>query len=183
MGAGTSSTYMVSLVALSVAILYLAWRSGQIQKELHELKAAMEATVSLHEIEDQLLPAIDTLEQDIMNLKRDVYTPKRGCQMTEPASDNCSNVFSEAFPDISLLMGMQHLIGGAYVPGGPSVATHVTETPTARFILSTDESLREMSPRENAHSEEEELASNGGIREVEGDEGVYCAQDDYNPEL
>ena len=139
MGAGaSSSTYMMTVTALAVAILYLAWRSGQMQREVLGLKAAMDATASLHEIEEQLLPAIDSLEQEVLSLKRDVHVLQRGGrerQRAEPANGSGVDVFSDAFPDISLLMGMQQLIGGAYATPGGSASVGAAGVPTARVLL------------------------------------------------
>ena len=96
---------MITVAALTVAILYLAWRSGQIQNEVHHLRDSLEATVSLHEIEEQILPTIDRLEQDIVSLKREIHLHRRPrVHREEPDQDtgkHSADVPNDSFPDIS----------------------------------------------------------------------------------
>lgn len=186
MGAGASSTYMMTVAALTVAILYLAWRSGQIQIELRGLKTAMDATVSLHEVEEQLLPAIDSLEQEVVSLKRDMHVLKRGGRerpLTEATNNSNTEVFSDAFPDISLLMGMQQLIGGAYTAPGGSVSTSVAGMPTARVLLSTAQSPAPRFEDESEHLQD--ILSDANSEEEAKGVGVCPSQLDYDdiPEL
>lgn len=139
MGVSSSSTYMITVAALTVAILYLAWRSGQIQSEVHSIRESLEATVSLHEIEEQILPTIDGLEQDIVSLKREMHLRHQArIHRKEPDQESTKHspdVPSDAFPDISLLMGVHSLIGGAY-PNPSGCSTNAAGVSTARVLLS-----------------------------------------------
>ena len=136
MGVSSSSTYMITVAALTVAILYLAWRSGQIQSEVHNLRDSLEATISLHEIEEQILPTIDGLEQDIVSLKRGIHLQRRSRVHKEEAEQDSAkqsaDIPNDTFPDISLLMGVHSLIGGAY----PNPAANAAGVSTARVLLS-----------------------------------------------
>ena len=188
MGAAGSATSPAShtllVVVLAVAVLYVAWRSAQMQQELRGLRALVDASVSLHELEEQVMPAIDGLEMEAARLKREVQElarraasaprtharggsvcakpseakeSERGSDSEEEASDGDipprasvegSGFFSPGGKDyaleglcglsdlsmsggeLSLLMGMQTLMGAACAPQVSAVGV-----PTARVII------------------------------------------------
>jgi len=76
MGAAGSSasppSHTLLVVVLAGAVLYVAWRSAQMQQELRGLRSLVDASVSLHELEEQVMPAIDGLEMEAARLKREV---------------------------------------------------------------------------------------------------------------
>lgn len=86
MGAGNSN--LVTVLILTSAILYLAWRLGRVQQELLGIRADVDAAVSLNEVEEQLLPALDSLEQETARLKTDLCAMKRN---TEKMRKDLSN--------------------------------------------------------------------------------------------
>ena len=74
-GSGSTSSSMsntLAILAVAVAILYVAWRNGQIQQETKQLRTLVDASVSFHELEDQVMPAIASLEQEALRVKRDM---------------------------------------------------------------------------------------------------------------
>ena len=151
---------MLTIVALSVAILYLAWRSGKIQAEMHDLKTAVEATVSLHEIEDQLLPTIDALEQGVAGLKKEMsMLRKEDREHRTDSKHGNADVFSEAFPDISLLMGMQQLIGGACGTPTGAVSSNGAGVATTRVFLNATESTPVLGEIASEDESEEDASS------------------------
>ena len=62
---------------LSIALLYVAWRNIQITNEVRVLRSLVDSTVSLHELEEQVMPAIDSLEEEAERLKQEVQTLAR----------------------------------------------------------------------------------------------------------
>jgi len=185
MGAAGSSasppSHTLLVVVLAGAVLYVAWRSAQMQQELRGLRSLVDASVSLHELEEQVMPAIDGLEMEAARLKREVQelarraasAPRKharggsacanpsGAIESERGSDNEEasdaevNVpaagrgfFSPGTEDyaleglcglsdlsmpggeLSLLMGMQTLMGAGCTPTVSAVGI-----PTARVII------------------------------------------------
>ena len=61
MGAPLSTPVLV--VVLIVAILFLSWRTQQVQKELKALHELVDSSVTLQELQEQVLPSIDKLEE------------------------------------------------------------------------------------------------------------------------
>jgi hypothetical protein len=62
----------LAILVLSAAVLYVAWRNSQIRKEMRAIRSLVDASVSLHELEEQVMPAIDTLEKEAARLKREM---------------------------------------------------------------------------------------------------------------
>lgn len=64
--------------------MYVAWRNSQVQQELRAVRDLVEASVSLHELEDDVMPALAALEEDSSRLKKQVQqlartmTPRGG---------------------------------------------------------------------------------------------------------
>ena len=64
--------------------MYVAWRNSQVQEELRAVRDLVEASVSLHELEDDVMPALAALEEDSSRLKKQVQqlartmTPRGG---------------------------------------------------------------------------------------------------------
>ena len=52
--------------------MYVAWRNSQVQQELRAVRDLVEASVSLHELEDDVMPALAALEEDSSRLKKQV---------------------------------------------------------------------------------------------------------------
>ena len=83
MGANSSS-HVLAIGVLSLAILYVAWRHNQTQNELRALRALVDTSVSLHELEEQVMPAIDSLEQEAARLKREMQQMARKASTQSP---------------------------------------------------------------------------------------------------
>ena len=84
MGAGSSTghaTHAIAIALLSAALLYVAWRHSQTQQELRALRSLVDASVSLHELEEQVMPAIDALEQEAGRMKRDMQLLARAAAL------------------------------------------------------------------------------------------------------
>ena len=81
------------ILLLSAAVLYVAWRQGQGIQEMKRLRALLDASVSLHELEEQVMPAIDRLEQEATRLKR---------EMQQLARQTCAPTVHDAAPASAL---------------------------------------------------------------------------------
>ena len=157
--ASTSSSMSntLAILAVAVAILYVAWRNGQIQQETKQLRTLVDASVSFHELEDQVMPAIASLEQEALRVKRDMQllmrrtgpsrrgrSEQKQVVLDEPlqvessvendyhhlSTDDKDSRGGASLPtDFSLLMGMQTILGGL------STSVNVVGVPTTRVVI------------------------------------------------
>ena len=98
MGAGASSgaaSQTLAILVLSAAVLYVAWRHSQTQQELRSLRSLVDASVSLHELEEQVMPAIDTLEQEAARLKREMQQLARQAAASGKAQERTTTTTPE----------------------------------------------------------------------------------------
>ena len=82
MGSG-SSAYLVAITMLAATVLYVAWRQGHAQEQLKCLRAQVEAAVTLHELEEQVLPSLERLERRSTFLERELQKQSRGTPTVE----------------------------------------------------------------------------------------------------
>ena len=166
MGAANSSLspLLFSLV-LAAGLLFVIWKQGKIIREISSLRSLVESSVSLHELEEQVMPAIDSLEQGATKLNREMQqlarrvtrgseevisadvneeAPQpnfcRMMQQSEQASELRAGL-AESLQDLQLLMGLQNLV--APEMGGP------VGIPTTHVVIGTNLGPQEPDPFED----------------------------------
>ena len=85
MGVGPSGTAHGAILIVAVAVVYLTWKSGQLQLEMRALRNLLEACVSLHELEDQVMPALESLDHKTAKLKHEMQALARDIARTPVA--------------------------------------------------------------------------------------------------
>ena len=105
MGSGQSAhTSTAILFILATALLYVSWRQNRLREEVMSLQQLVEASVSLHELQEHVLPAIDNLEKEASRLKREMQSLGRQAAATQshksaPATARAAKVL---VPDSSM---------------------------------------------------------------------------------
>jgi hypothetical protein len=154
MGAGLSGRTDAALLVLAAGVLFLAVKNNQVQRELHSLRNLLEASVSLYELEEQVMPAIDSLEQETAKLQREMQTltreamrwpeEKRGARAArspaevaeackeEPRGGDSEELALGSFGDIADL-SLPSLLMGSLMAGRPALSA--AGVSTARVLL------------------------------------------------
>jgi hypothetical protein len=70
MGVGPSANADAVILVVASAVFYFAWRNAQLQREVRSLRD--ELGVGLQELEEELLPALQSLIEKTAMLKREV---------------------------------------------------------------------------------------------------------------
>lgn len=71
-GSTSSASQTLAILVLGSALLYVAWKHNCLSKELQGMRTLMEASVSLHDLEEHVMPAIDGLEREAAQLRREM---------------------------------------------------------------------------------------------------------------
>jgi hypothetical protein len=79
-----SPAQTVAILLLGAALLYVAWRHNCLSRELRGVKTLVEASVSLHDLEEHVMPAIDGLQREAAQLRREMRQAARATATAAP---------------------------------------------------------------------------------------------------
>ena len=74
---GNSQSVVVALCILATALLYVSWRNNKTREDVRSLSQLVDASVSLEELQEQVIPAIKSLQTEAACLKRELQTLAR----------------------------------------------------------------------------------------------------------
>ena len=150
--AQSSGASQAGLFLVAVGLAYVMWRQHRMLEEMHELRAAADAAITLAEFKEQIVPAMDELEQETLNLRQELearLAPAAGAQADEQGA-RCAADVDDA---TAAPLDVQRPNAGDALYGGDAFAfAGVTGVPVARVLLQSfqDQLLKPSS----AHIEE-----------------------------
>ena len=78
------------LIVVTLATVYAVYSNYKLNDEVKRLRSLMDASVTLHELEEQVLPTLDALEQDTGRLQKEMQ------QLSRRLSDKKAHAASNA---------------------------------------------------------------------------------------